>query len=167
MRDAGAGQYYSAYVTTEGTLYTFGRNTYGQLGCGSTAAQTEPTEIMSGADAVSTGFNHCAAIDKSGAMFIWGNSDSGCLGNGCTVDSLIPQPLGILSERLWGDVNRDGTVSINDVTALQGHIAELDKLDAESVLTGDINGDGVTDIGDATEIQRFLAEMTDKFPVES
>ena len=88
-----------------------------------------------------------------------------CLG--CTVDSLIPQPLGILSERLWGDVNRDGTVNINDVTALQGHIAELDKLDAESILTGDINGDGVTDIGDATEIQRFLAEMTDKFPVES
>lgn len=122
---------------------------------------------MSEAASVRAGFNHCAAIDKNGTMLIWGNNGSGSLGNGSTADRLIPQPLGILSERLWGDVDNDGSVNINDVTAIQQYIAELGAPDREGLLAGDINGDDKTNIEDATEIQRFLAEMIERFPVET
>ena len=115
---------------------------------------------------VRTGFNHCAAIDENGTMLIWGNNGSGSLGNGGTFDSSIPQPLSFLSQRFWGDVDNDGSVNINDVTAIQQYAAELGEPDYEGLLAGDVNGDGITNIDDATEIQRFLAEMIDRFPVE-
>ena len=107
---------------------------------------------MSGAASVRAGFNHCAAVGKNGTMLIWGNNSAGCLGNGSTADRLIPQPLSILSERLWGDVDNDGSVNINDVTAIQQHIAELGSPDREGLLAGDVNGNGKTNIEDATEI---------------
>ena len=64
-------------------------------------------------------------------------------------------------------VDNDGSVNINDVTAIQQHTAELGSPDREGLLAGDVNGDGKTNIEDATEIQRFLAEMIGRFPVEA
>ena len=54
--------------------------------------------------------------------------------------------------RLTGDVDNDGSVNINDVTAIQQHIAELGSPDREGLLAGDVNGNGKTNIDDATEI---------------
>lgn len=58
-------------------------------------------------------------------------------------------------ERFVGDINRDGTVNIIDVTDIQKCIAAL--LTLEDKLWGDANGDGELSVLDATEIQNLIA----------
>ena len=68
-------------------------------------------------------------------------------------------------EVLYGDVNLDGKVNINDVTALQSYFAR--KIDAPAGLTthGDTNTDGKVNIYDATVIQLYLAGTFTELPV--
>ena len=55
-----------------------------------------------------------------------------------------------------GDVNLDGQININDVTAIQRHIAELELLSDEQLAMADTNGDEEIDISDATHLQMYL-----------
>lgn len=64
-----------------------------------------------------------------------------------------------------GNANGDEYVSINDVTAIQRHVADLEFLDGIYLYAADINRDGVVDITDATELQRFLAEFDVDYPI--
>ena len=65
------------------------------------------------------------------------------------------------SPTLLGDVDRDGVVSIRDVTEIQRHLAEFITLKGINASNADYNQDGVINIDDATKIQRFLAEFPD------
>lgn len=64
-----------------------------------------------------------------------------------------------------GETDRDGHVTISDVTAIQRHIADLEFLDSIYLYAADVNRDGVVDITDATELQRFLAEYDVDYPI--
>ena len=57
-----------------------------------------------------------------------------------------------------GDVDRDGALSITDVTLIQKYLAELATLDAEQLLLADYLSDGEIDIADATAIQIAIAK---------
>lgn len=57
-----------------------------------------------------------------------------------------------------GDVDRDGALSITDVTLIQKYLAELATLDAEQLLLADYLSDGEVDIADATAIQIAIAD---------
>ena len=57
-----------------------------------------------------------------------------------------------------GDVNGDNHISIGDVTAIQRHLAELEKVEGIYLYASGINGDGKVDISDATTLQMYLAE---------
>ena len=57
-----------------------------------------------------------------------------------------------------GDVDRDGALSITDVTLIQKYLAELATLDAEQLLLADYLSDGEVDIADATAIQIAIAK---------
>ena len=57
-----------------------------------------------------------------------------------------------------GDVDRDGALSITDVTLIQKYLAELATLDAEQLLLADYLSDGEIDIADATAIQIAIAD---------
>lgn len=65
----------------------------------------------------------------------------------------------------YGDVNNDGVIDINDVTAIQKILAGLTERDYYSNLTMDVNGDYEQNINDATDIQKFLAGITDHLAV--
>ena len=54
-----------------------------------------------------------------------------------------------------GDINRDNTININDVTYLQKALSGMDGYNCDFEQT-DVNGDGNIDINDATELQRIL-----------
>ncbi len=56
-----------------------------------------------------------------------------------------------------GDVNLDGVVDINDVTAIQYHLAELEPLKDNQLAFADVDGDGFITINDATLLQKYLA----------
>ncbi len=59
----------------------------------------------------------------------------------------------------FGDVDHNGTIEVNDVTALQRILAELDTVSDEEFANLDFNYDGRTTIEDATMLQRYLAEF--------
>ena len=63
---------------------------------------------------------------------------------------------------LFGDVNCDGIVNMQDVTALQKIMAELathESYGLASRLNSDCNHDGSINMQDVTTIQKFLAEL--------
>ena len=60
---------------------------------------------------------------------------------------------------ILGDADGDGEVTINDVTAIQKKIADLE-VENFNNKAADIGGDGL-DITDATSIQRYLADYKD------
>lgn len=96
-----AGVSSTAIVTGDGDLYTWGYNSYGQLGDGTRNTRTTPTNItddnaVSGLPSgqvayVSMGYNHGAAVLKNGDLYTWGDNSYGQLGDGTTVTSYVPK----------------------------------------------------------------------------
>ena len=85
VRCVSLGRQFSTAVTFDGSLYTWGRNKWGQLGNGKSGEdefEAEPVKIMDNVKYVSTGFGHSAAITEDGSLYMWGWNDSGQLGNG-------------------------------------------------------------------------------------
>ena len=67
-------------------------------------------------------------------------------------------PYVLLDNVRLGDANGDDAVNINDVTALQRYLAELETLEGIYLYAADTNQDGFLDIADATHLQMYLAE---------
>ncbi len=63
-----------------------------------------------------------------------------------------------------GDVNEDGTVDANDLTALARHVARIETLvTAYQLEAADVNQDGSIDAADLTSLARFVAKITTSF----
>ncbi len=65
----------------------------------------------------------------------------------------------VTNDQLLGDVNLDGVVNIDDVTALQKHIADIYTLSDGELENADVNNDGSINIDDATTIQKCVADI--------
>jgi alpha-tubulin suppressor-like RCC1 family protein len=72
------GFYHSAAIKSDGTLWTWGQNTYGQLGDGTTVSKSSPVKV--GFDAnwidVACGAFYTVGIKSNGEMWAWGNNCS-------------------------------------------------------------------------------------------
>ena len=79
-----AGNTHTAAITTDGSLWTWGYNHWGQLGNGTREDQYKPVKIMDNVAAVSAGDNHTAAITTDGSLWTWGDNYLGRLGDGTT-----------------------------------------------------------------------------------
>ena len=64
-----------------------------------------------------------------------------------------------------GDANGDGHVSIRDVTAIQRHLTDLEKISGIYLKAAEINQDGNLNIRDATTLQMFLTEYEVPYPI--
>ena len=84
------GDYYSAAIDTNGSLWTWGRNDCGQLGDGTTDDSIVPLKVMDGIVSVSCGNSHTAVIKTDGSLWTWGYNSDGQLGNGNTNNSSTP-----------------------------------------------------------------------------
>ena len=92
-----AGSYHSLALTSDGTVYSWGQNTYGQLGNNSTTQSNVPVAVTStGAlagktvTAIAAGYSHSLALTLDGEVYGWGNNANGQLGNGGTAQSNVP-----------------------------------------------------------------------------
>ena len=98
-----AGFYHTVGVKTDGSLYTWGYNGYGQLGDGSYSQKTSPTAITSagtGWVSVSAGYYHTAGVKSDGTLWAWGYNNSGQLGDG-TATTYRNAPYQINSDGKW------------------------------------------------------------------
>lgn len=62
------------------------------------------------------------------------------------------------SEKLLGDVNKDGKLSITDATDVQKYAVGNIYFTPSKLSCGDVNGDGVINVLDATEIQKNIVK---------
>ena len=76
-----------------GTIWTWGSGSLGQLGSGNTSPSFSPYLITTGlslANFSGAGRNHSLAVSQSGSVWCWGSNNSGKLGNSSTSDSYVP-----------------------------------------------------------------------------
>ena len=90
---ASAGCGFSLGLKTDGTLWSWGKNSEGQLGAGFTGnTVSNPTMIGSGTDwsKITTGRDHSAAIKTDGTLWTWGCNAFGVLGDGSYYNTSMP-----------------------------------------------------------------------------
>jgi YD repeat-containing protein len=80
-------------VFTQGGLWTWGNNAYGQLGVNDTTARCTPVTTFIGSfnwKQVSCGNQHTIAVKTDGTLWAWGKNGSGQLGLGDKTDRVTP-----------------------------------------------------------------------------
>lgn len=85
-----SGDLNSSAIKTNGTLWTWGLNDYGQLGDGTYVNKFIPTQIGSDTnwELVYAGGGHSGALKTDGTFWAWGLNSSGQIGNGTNTDSI-------------------------------------------------------------------------------
>jgi alpha-tubulin suppressor-like RCC1 family protein len=84
---------HSLILKTDGSLWAFGDNQYGQLGDGTTIQRNFPTQILNtGVAQVAAGRSFSLILKTDGSLYAFGRNDSivGQLGDGTNVDKLVP-----------------------------------------------------------------------------
>lgn len=99
------GTYYTVAKKTDGTLWAWGYNNYGQLGDGTNTNKSTPTQIGTQANwqSFAAGASHTAAIKTNGTLWTWGYNNSGQLGDG-TWATYRNTPLQIGTATNWQSV---------------------------------------------------------------
>lgn len=81
VKAVSSGGSYSMVIKTDGSLWAWGENYFGQLGNGTIKKQITPIKIMNKVKAVSTTEYTAMAIKKDGSLWAWGLNTEGQLGN--------------------------------------------------------------------------------------
>lgn len=109
-------------VKTDGSLWAWGSNDYGQLGDGTTDYQETPKIIIASGVKDVNAYTGCSmAIKTDGSLWAWGANWFGQLGDGTYNDSFIPKKImdsGVKSFPLsfpyiWGDMSVSAVIKAN------------------------------------------------------
>jgi alpha-tubulin suppressor-like RCC1 family protein len=92
------GVFFTIALKSDGTVWAWGRNPYGQLGDGTVTDRNTPVQVtgpggvgfLSGVAAVAGGENHTIALKSNGTVWAWGRNQDGQLGDGTTTDRSTP-----------------------------------------------------------------------------
>lgn len=124
-------------LTSEGDVWCWGLNNYGQLGDGTTEQRLTPVKVRGlngGAVAIDVGHYHTCALTNTGGVKCWGQNFAGHLGDGTREDRAEPVDVIGLSQ------------GVNAITAGLNHTCAL--TDAGAVLCWGGNTSG--ELGDGT-----------------
>jgi alpha-tubulin suppressor-like RCC1 family protein len=90
-----ATSYHTVYRKNNGTVWTWGNNSNGQLGDGTTTDRATPMPVsgLAGVSAVAAGSAHSVALKNDGTVWAWGSNSNGQLGDGTTIDRATPVPV--------------------------------------------------------------------------
>ncbi len=90
------GHNHTVVLKSNGTVWTFGLNSDGQLGDGTTTLRRSPVQVSGITDAVgiAAGRDMSYAIRSGGQLWAWGRNELGQLGDGTTTRRLTPVRVG-------------------------------------------------------------------------
>ena len=96
-------------LKSDGTMWAWGENLYGQLGDGTKAKErASPVRSVPGNDwkQVATSGIHCLALKRDGTLWAWGDNWAGQFGNGTTSNSFTPVRIGSSTNwtRIWANL---------------------------------------------------------------
>ncbi len=116
-----AGISHTVAIKNDGTLWAWGYNGYGQLGC--VCFSAPPVSIQqTGAEnnwkMVSAGSYHTLAIKKNGTLWAWGSNLYGSLGDSTKIDKKTPIQIGKDSNWISVDAGSDNSFAIKKDSTL-------------------------------------------------
>jgi len=103
IKQIAVGASHSIALLSDGSVYGWGDDFYGQLGDGTTAT-SRPSPILisalsgKGITQVAAGSYHSLALTSGGAVYAWGSNEFGQLGDGTTMDRYSPVLVGGISK---------------------------------------------------------------------
>ncbi|WOK05635.1 T9SS type A sorting domain-containing protein [Imperialibacter roseus] len=111
-----AGYNFNVAVKDNGTLWSWGENSYGQLGSGSFESRYEPRIVGSDTDWIDAvaGYYNAFAIKSDGSLWSWGLNGVGHLGIGSQEDRLLPVEIPFASGWAEISVGNDHSIAISD-----------------------------------------------------
>jgi alpha-tubulin suppressor-like RCC1 family protein len=89
---AGIGSH-SAAIKTDGTLWIYGINSFGQLGINNTINRSTPVTTFLGENnwkSITGGYYHTVALKTDGTLWTWGRNNNGQLGINNTINRSTP-----------------------------------------------------------------------------
>lgn len=92
-------------IKNTNTLWTWGDNTYGQLGNGNRTARSSPVQVgvLTNWKSVACGFSYTVATKTDNTLWTWGYNINGQLGNGNRTPRSSPVQVGALTN--WSQVS--------------------------------------------------------------
>ncbi len=113
-----AGAHFSLVLTTDGGLYSWGKNDRGQLGIGIAPNSNQPVAVdvsmaLAGKAPITlaAGDDHVLCVTSDGGLYAWGANDRGQLGIGTSVDCPTPVEIpragelaGVTFIKVWAGV---------------------------------------------------------------
>eukprot|EP00897_Mesotaenium_endlicherianum_P000217 jgi/Mesen1/10196/ME000766S09563 len=108
----GCGGFFTAALTTEGEVYTWGGNMNGELGRTTRSADWRPRHVAAlprGVKHVACGGYHAAAIDGEGRVWTWGRGGHGQLGHESLQTEAAPRVVQRLADVRVSTVSCGGT----------------------------------------------------------
>jgi len=115
-KQVSAGGKHIAAIKTDGTMWAWGRNTYGQLGDNTNGndRSTPRQEFTSSTNwrQVAAGYRHTVAIKTDGTLWAWGRNSEGQLGDNTLVEKNTPIQVGTATN--WKQVvgTQDRSIAI-------------------------------------------------------
>ncbi len=87
-----AASHYSLALKSDGTLWAWGNNGYGQFANGTMTNSSVPLQVtaLNGVGSIAAGATHVVALKTDGTVWTWGRNANGQLGDGTFNSSLVP-----------------------------------------------------------------------------
>ena len=103
-REVSGSDFHNLAIKNNGTLWSWGNNSSGQLGNNSSITKYSPTQIGNSQwKTVRAGTNHSVGIKIDGTLWAWGENEDASIGDGTFVDRFVPTL--ISSNTNWATVD--------------------------------------------------------------
>ena len=90
-----AGTFASYSIKQDATLWSFGKNSYGQLGDGTATNRSIPVQVSGSYSSVKASGYNAGAIKTDGTLWMWGDNVNGRLGDNTTTQRSSPVQIGV------------------------------------------------------------------------